>query len=380
MAVSRIAVVTPTYPPYRGGMGKVAQQDATQLSALGYDVSVYAPPPNTKAEEAHPSELKVLRPLLRYGHAAFIPSLISHVRKADLVVLHYPFFGGAEPVAFAGLRKRNIPLVIMYHMDVLGRGIVAPVAALHGLVVRNSILRRADRIAVTSFDYARSSDVRDMFLKDPSLFRELPPSVDTKLFAPGTPSADVVTRFGSGMPTVLFVGGLDRAHYFKGVPILLQAFSSKALAKARVIIVGSGDLRSGYEKLAADLHLGDRAVFAGNVSDAELADLHRLSDVFAFPSIDRSEAFGIAALEAASTGNPVVASDLDGLRTIVRNGDTGHLVRPGSVSALAARLADLLDDAGARERLGNRGRQMAIDEYSDAARRERWRRMIEGLA
>src|SRR5690606_11562733 len=136
-------------------------------------------------------------------------------------------------------------------------------------------------------------------------------------------------------------------------------------------------LRPEYERRAKELGLGDRVVFAGGVSDAELAGLHRLSDVFAFPSIDRSEAFGIAALEAASSGNPVVASDLDGVRTIVRNGDTGYLVRPGSVSALASRLADLFADGGARKRLGDRGRKMAVEEYSESARRERWRRIVE---
>jgi len=380
MAERRIAIVTPAFLPYRGGMCVVAQQDAEQLAALGHKVDVFVPgegqPQGKGGYGVHR-----LRVWFRYGNAAWVPGAGRACEDHDLAVLHYPFFGGAEAVALARYRGRCGKLVIYYHMDTIGRGVVRAVSRAYNSIMRDRILQAADRILVTSFDYARSSALEDIARTDPSRLRELPPAVDIGRFAPGEKAASLMDRYGldARKPVVVFVGGLDKAHYFKGVDILIRSLVVKSLDGVQALVVGEGGLRSGYEKLVGDLGLSDRVKFAGAVSDSELPDHYRLADVFAFPSIDRSEAFGIAALEAMSCGVPVVASDLPGVRTIVRDGETGYLVKPGSVSALAARLADILDDGRLRKTFGENGRNMAVDEYSYERRTEKWGRIAEEL-
>lgn len=380
MTVQKIAIVTPAFLPYRGGMCVVAQQDAEQLAALGHKVDVFVPGEGQPYGKGGYG-VRGLHSWFKFGNAAWVPWVGRACRGYDIVVLHYPFFGGAEPLAWSKFRGRIGKLVIYYHMDVVGKGPLSVAFRLHGRLVRPNIIRTADRLLVTSFDYARSSAIEDIATSEPSRLRELPPAVDTDRFSPGPKPGRLLERYGldGSKSVVLFVGGLDKAHYFKGVDILIRALSMDCLKGTQALLVGEGDLRPEYERLVEELGLAGRVKFAGAVSDEELPDHYRLADIFAFPSIDRSEAFGIAALEAMATGVPVVASDLIGVRTIVRDGETGFLVRPGSVSALVARLADILQDDRRRAELGEAGRNMAVDEYSYPRRTEKWGRIVEEI-
>jgi glycosyltransferase involved in cell wall biosynthesis len=71
------------------------------------------------------------------------------------------------------------------------------------------------------------------------------------------------------------------------------------------------------------------------------------------------EAFGLAALETAAAGKPIVASDIGGLRDVVADGESGLLVAPGDREALRSAMQRLLADAGLRERMGQAGRARA---------------------
>ncbi len=371
---TRIAIVTPTFPPYRGGIGKLAELDARQLAELGYEVHVFTPRSRQPLEyPAEPFFVHELGAWGRFGNAAFVPAAAGIMGAFPLTFLHYPFFGGAEPLALSRRFAPSARLALVYHMDVVGRGALGAVFRAHRQLLQPCILRAADRIVVTSYDYLLHSHIAGYSRQPRFHFRELAPAVDTARFAPGDKPPELLFRYGLNASDriILFVGGLDRAHYFKGVPSLLQALVTKELSRTKAVIVGDGDLRSHYEEHAADLGLGGRAIFAGGVSEAELPGHYRLADVFAFPSIDRSEAFGVAALEALASGLPVVASDLPGVRTIVRHGETGFRVPPGSVSALADKIDELLDDAVMRRRFSLAARKMAVEEYDQSVRLNR---------
>lgn len=380
--MQKIAIVTPTFPPYRGGIGKVAELDATQLAKLGHAVTVFTPKRRGTETDRGPASFDVVEmaPTLRYGNAAFVPYVTEVFHRFDVVVAHVPFFGALEPLALAADRRRS-KLIVSYHMDVVGGGALVRLFSLPAQALMPGFLRSADRVLVTSFDYARSCGIAPLVASDPSLFRELAPSIDPARFAPGPRSPTLLDRYGLEKDDriILFLGGLDRPHYFKGLPVLLRALATKDLSAARLLVVGEGELRPRYESLAKDFGVRGKVVFAGSVPEDELADHHRLADVFAFPSVDRSEAFGVAALEALACGVPVVASDLPGVRTIVRDGETGFTTLPGSVSALGARLRDLLDDSDRRTLFSRAAREMAAAEYPDDSRMKKWRRIIGEL-
>ncbi len=145
----------------------------------------------------------------------------------------------------------------------------------------------------------------------------------------------------------------ERAH-----PYLLRAFRKLApdlgttLPDARLVLLGGGALEQPLREEAASLGISDRVVFAGH-----RPDVHRLLgafDVFAMPSLQ--EGLGLAALEAAAAGVPIVASRTGGLPEIIEHDVTGLLVPPTDVDALALALGRLLRDPEIGQRMVEKGK------------------------
>jgi glycosyltransferase involved in cell wall biosynthesis len=375
----RVAILTSTFPPYRGGIGKVAEVDANQLAAAGHDVTVFTPTPDGHSDP--PYRVERIKPLFRYGNAAFCPGLRRLWTDYDLVLLHYPFYGGAEPLLWQRPKRGGAKLALVYHMDTVGRGLIGVCFALHRRWVLPWIVRQADTLIATTLDYLKHSDVAQLAKRPGLQVRDLAPAVDVERFAPGARPPELLVRHGLGLADriVLHVGGLDRAHYFKGVPNLLKALATDGLREVKAVIVGQGELRQEFSDLARRLGISGRVIFAGPVSEADLPKYYRLADAFAFPSTDKSEAFGIAALEAMACGVPVVASNFPGVRVIVRDGQTGWRCQPGSVSSLAVRLTDLLADPDTRQRFGETARKMAVLEYSESVRATKLESIVSEL-
>jgi glycosyltransferase involved in cell wall biosynthesis len=119
------------------------------------------------------------------------------------------------------------------------------------------------------------------------------------------------------------------------------------------------------ELLARRLGLGDRVTFTGQVSDPWRRVVLHAAAVFVLPSTDRSEAFGIAQVEAMACGKPVVGSDLPtGVREVNRHGVTGLLVPPRDPAVLAQALNTLLDDDTLRTSLGRAARHRVEREFT----------------
>jgi len=128
------------------------------------------------------------------------------------------------------------------------------------------------------------------------------------------------------------------------------------------MIVGDGDLRSGYEKLAKDLGIGERVIFAGKVVDDDLPKYYNLADIFVLPSISRSEAFGLVVLEAMACAKPVIVSDLPGPRTLVSN--NGLKVKINDVNHLSDRLLILLRNKELAQKFGANGQEKVLEQYN----------------
>ncbi len=144
-------------------------------------------------------------------------------------------------------------------------------------------------------------------------------------------------------PQVIFLG---RIEVYKKVDVMLRAMAllAERAPDAQIVIVGRGPAREGLERLAAELGLAARTRFTGFVTDAERDRLLAESRVCVCPS--EKEGWGLTVIEANACGTPVVATDADGLRDSVRDGETGHLVPDEDVAGFADRIGALLcDDA-----------------------------------
>jgi glycosyltransferase involved in cell wall biosynthesis len=289
--------------------------------------------------------VRVMRPLVRlHGHPAqpVAPLLPAALTGAEIVHAHH--FRSA-PTRMAAVTAR-----------VLGAGTAVTDHGLPGRTWGGLVHRLFDRyLAVSRFS-------AQLLGAPPARMRVIYGGADPRRFVPG-PDAD---RDG-----VLFVGRLTP---HKGIDRLLQALP----AGAPLRIVGSAghDPRPperDYPDLLRRLAQGREVDFLGPVSDPALPGLYRRAAVLALPSVDRtcygrhvpvSELLGLAALEAMSSGTPVIASRIGGLAEVVVDGETGFLVEPGDVEALGDRLALLLADRRLAARLGANARDLVIDRFT----------------
>jgi glycosyltransferase involved in cell wall biosynthesis len=149
---------------------------------------------------------------------------------------------------------------------------------------------------------------------------------------------------------------LGRVNSWKGQGVLARALAEPALRERGAVGLVAGDAwpgeeryERGLEALRSELGLGDRLRLLGFRDDLDV--LYGAADVVCVPST-RPEPLGLVALEAAAAAKCVVASDAGGLPEIVRDGETGRLVAPGSAPALAAALDELAEQPELRVRLG----------------------------
>ena len=127
----------------------------------------------------------------------------------------------------------------------------------------------------------------------------------------------------------------------------LTLYTSKRVLLPTCRLVGDGPARPEIESLMAPL--GDRVVFAGARSHAELPAIYQSADLYLWPAIN--EAYGMAFLEAQAAGLPVVAGRTGGVPAVVADGVTGLLTPVGDADAFAAAVAHLLDAPQERARL-----------------------------
>ena len=392
----KIAHIVSTYPPYRGGMGNVCYHQVKELVALGHKVTVFTPAYKLSSEEQL-SNVKViyLKPFFKFGNAAVIPQIGGLLKDFDLIYLHWPFIGGAEVILFwkllQNLRRsasnpRKSALVVQYHMDLVGQGWRDLFFKLYQSIFLPLMVKQAKKIVVSSLDYASNSPVLKKFLsKHKEKFIELPLGVDLEKFFPQEPAQKLKKELGLketkprselGSTTgedkiVLFIGGLDRAHYFKGLDVLLSAMT-KVDENIKLIVGGEGDLKERYQKMAVDLKIKDQIIFVGNIDDEQLVKFYNLADVFVFPSISRSEAFGLVLLEAMACAKPIIVSNLPGPRTLVKEGENGFLVKPGDANDLAKKIDLILKDRQLIKKMGERGRRLVEEKYS-------WKEIVQRL-
>lgn len=159
--------------------------------------------------------------------------------------------------------------------------------------------------------------------------------------------APTAARQRIGAPVdVPLIGFAGRMAHEKGIDVLLDALTR--LPRVHAAIAGTGPLAGAMRSYARTLGIGHRTHFVGYLDD--IRPLLWACDVYVQPS--RREAFGLAAVEAAALGLPVVASRTGGLQDIVRDGVTGMLVRPGDAQDLARALDTMLSDAKLVQTLG----------------------------
>lgn len=160
---------------------------------------------------------------------------------------------------------------------------------------------------------------------------------------------------------VLFVG---RVVPEKGVLHLLQAFS-RVSTPATLVIVGSGMQLKQARELSTKLGVGNAVKFTGWVDHQKMQSIYQDATVVVVPSL-WPEPFGIVGIEAMSYAKPVVAFSVGGIPEWLEDSVTGFAVSPYDVQEMSEKIAYLLNNQELAQRMGIRGRNKALTEFSPA--------------
>lgn len=179
----------------------------------------------------------------------------------------------------------------------------------------------------------------------PEQFQDLPP-------------AEQVRQELDIAPDALVIGVVGHLSRKKGQEHLLRATAilSERWPELVCLLVGEGVEREALTALAAELGLGQAARFLGYRHDAP--SIMRAMDVVVLPSVAK-EGLGVALVEAAFLGKPVVGSDAPGIREVLADGETGFLAPVGDGEGLAESIARLLEDPDRAREMGARGQERA---------------------
>ena len=346
----RVLHVGKYYPPYHGGMETHLHALCTSLrDEVDLEVLVANDGRDTVREEVDGVRVTRLGTRARLASTPFTPGLTEAIRRsdADIVHLHFPHPTGIVAWLASGHRGR---FVITYHSDVVRQRVLGALFA----PLLDRALARADAIVCTSPQYVASSVA---LARHVDRCHVLPFGVETDRLLRVDDAEVQRIRARYGPRLVLAVGRLVP---YKGFTYLVRAMRE---VNARLVIVGVGPERAALEREIRELGVAERVTLVGAVPS--LAPWLHAADVFALPSVQRSEAFGLVQVEAMVCGKPVINTALDsGVPYVSVDGETGLTVAPRDAAALAGALDTLLADAALRVRLGEAGRARAARLFS----------------
>lgn len=165
----------------------------------------------------------------------------------------------------------------------------------------------------------------------------------------------------SRTPVIGTAGPLETV---KGLPYFLGAAQRVVAADvpAEFLVAGAGPEEANLRRLARELEIADRVTFVPNLLD--LTTSLSAMDIFCLPSL--RQGLGTLMLEAMALGRPVIASNVDGVDSVVHDNETGLLVPPSNSEALAQRMLELLRDPFRARRLADAARERVRRDFSVA--------------
>ncbi len=341
----RIAVLSYDYSPPIGGLGVVAEQIVDHLRAR-YPSNQYLVLSPSRGAGEGASRFARWRWKKKGGCPAFSLSLLwtlpSYIRKHKIDVLHVHAGSGGVWL----LNKPSVPLLVTAHHSYAQEAASvykASWAAALWKKCMGALERRTYRLAdhVTCV----SADTRRVLLERYGIPAEkvsvVENAVDLEKFQPDE-------RIVQYADTVLFAGRLEPR---KGIWVFLRAMAAirDAVPGVHFRFVGENLLGRKLHEAIRRQGLTDMCSFLGRVHEPYLIRELRAATVVVVPSL--IEGFGLIAAEAMACGACVVASDCDGLRSIIKHRETGMLFPTGDAQACAAAVSHVLADVPLRRRI-----------------------------
>lgn len=360
------------HPDSFGGAETVINDIARSTAALGIETEVLS-----LSRALRRNSIRVDGHMAHKAHLDFefastgfsLSALGAFARMArgfDLIHYHFPW--PLMDVAHFLTRPRQ-PTLVTYHSDIVRQ---KRLLALYRPMM-HLFLGSVTHIVATSPNYLVSSATLQRFRGKVSV---IPIGARPQSAAPAEPARVAAWRERLGERFFLFVGAL---RYYKGLPFLLEAAERIGYP---VAIAGKGELSDELARTVARRDLTNVHLL-GELPEADKAALLASCYGFVFPSHLRSEAFGVALLEAAEAGRPLISCEIGtGTSYVNVDGETGIVVPPADAGALAAAMTRLWQDPALAAAMGKQARTRYEQHFTanvmGAAYAALYRRLVGG--
>lgn len=377
-----ILLVTPFSLASTGGITMIVRMLSREFLALGHSVSILVPgeretitrigDEGASAVHAVYLRIPVVPDAPVAGLAAFVlkyPVTLWRLRRflveqaVDVVMVQYPLAW----MSYLGVLRRvsNWKLIVTFQGNDAHDLHQRP--WLERLVL-SRLIKSTD--CVTAVSGSLLQKVRRVF---PSVPADAP-------IIPNGAAAPVSTAAPSKLPAVPshYIVSIGQLIDRKGHDVLIRALGLLLRdhgLSVEAVIVGDGPLRTSLEELSRREGIETNVTFTGDQPNEVVYAILERSRFCVLPS--RAEGFPLVVVEAMAAGRPVIASNIDGVPTIVRGGETGLLVPVDDAPALAKAIRDLWTDDARRQMMAARARDLASREFTWRGIASRYLELIE---
>ncbi|GGA18702.1 glycosyltransferase [Psychrobacillus lasiicapitis] len=325
------------------------QKWALFYQSQGIEVKVYTFKDHYSEDNAKLVPTEILPKLLpsKASYLAAAPGLKKMLKEWNPDVLH------AHYVSSYGLLGAMVNYK-KYFVSVWGKDIfVVPKKSKLNQKLIEFTLDKATAIFSTSYVMAKETN-----LYTNKKVEVTPFGVDIEQFYPAPEGQETDDK--------IIIGTVKALEDKYGIADLVKGFAlfHKEFPNSELLITGDGPQRAEYEQLAKDLGIADVTTFTGKVPNTEVPAIIRKMSIFAVPSTEDSESFGVAAVEGMACGVPVVVSNVGGLPEVVVQDVTGIVVDKNSPDQLATAFKKLARNSDLRAVMGKAGVAHVKEHYS----------------
>ncbi|EMJ7521486.1 glycosyltransferase [Providencia rettgeri] len=336
------------YKPYCGGVESVVADLSEGLILRGHTINVLAIGNSSSNKPEIIKGVHVTRAKECFNIAQtsisfeYIKLTTKYFNDCDIVHLHLPnpLANIAYLVAFI-LNKRKPKLIIHWHSDIIKQ---KKLLILYKPLL-NWLLNKADIIIVTSKVYLDCSKQLSMFKHK---CKVVPIGIDSLIDLSSQERTELIKNKYNNSKIIFSLG---RHIYYKGFEYLILA--AKNVDNAIFLIGGSGPDTEKYRELIRKNNLEKKVFLIGRIEQKDLANYYRASTLFCFPSIEKSEAFGVVQLEAMSIGTPVISTNIQGsgVPWVNKNNVSGFICEPKDIESLSEHLNIIINNDHIRKKL-----------------------------
>ena len=335
--------------PHIGGIEAVIEQINESLPNEEFEKEVICCSNTDKSSIKDGVKYTRCKYLFDFAANSISPQLFFKMmfHKTDIIHFHMPVIQNVVIWAILyhlGLLKYK-KMFVTYHSDVVGYDkIMKPFVPLY-----RYFLSKADKIHVLSPNIIKSSNMLTA-VKDKCIVIPQGISLEDKS------NEEKVNKIKQNYQGKKILFSLGRLVPYKGFIYGIEAM--KNVENAVYLIGGNGPLKAEFEEYIKENKLQNKVVLLGRVEDCDLDSYYKACDIYLFPSIMQSEAFGIVQIEAMKYSKPVINTNLrTGVNYVSIHEETGLTVEPRNPEQLAEAINKLLNNEELRLQYGRAAKE-----------------------